>query len=787
MKRIRTTLLRSIILLLGLAVCPFTNLYAQDAFQCSGKIVDVSTGEGLQGALVKVVSDQEFWTLTDAKGRYSFLLPAGDFLLEASYIGYKTEQHNIRLEEDRECLFFLTPLSYHLHGITIFAESPAQRLRKAEMSIERIDAEIVQRVPTLFGETDLLKVVQMLPGVQSASEGSSGFIVRGGSPDQNLILFDNTALYNVSHMLGFFSIFNTDAVKNMTLYKGDIPAKHGGRLSSLLEVIPADGQERFSLDGGIGLISSRLTLSGRIGSDNLTYLLAGRRTYADIFLPLAKNEIIKSTVLHFYDLNGRMRWKINNRNTVHLTLYNGKDRFKVTDMGLQFGNTAATLNWNHFFSDTFFLKVFTTYTQYNYDFSGKTHEMSMDWVSKVEDAGLRMDFSYAPSHNHLFEFGYTSNFQWFKPGKVVGRSEMNSGPAIEQDITMSQRQGFVNVMYFSNEHKIPALRIEVRYGLRFTRFDNVGPTTLYKVDDKYNLINDEGEIIPKGLFFHHTYGWEPRAGISFLALPNLSVKASYSRTSQYVHLLSFSSAGSPLEIWIPSGPSIAPQTQHQVSAGVFATLFNSRYEVSAEAFYKHLDNVLDFKEHPNLLLYDKIETELRFGKGKGYGLEFLVKKNDGKISGWVSYTWSRAFRTIPGVNEGNTYRAPTDRPHNVNAVLFYDITKRVQVSLNWIYATGQPLTLPEGRFWFFNELIPVYTERNAYRLPDYHRMDASVTIQLNRPGKRLKHAIHASVYNLYGRKNPWAVNYRMRPTGEQYLEMTYLFGVVPSVTWSFNF
>ncbi|MFY9364223.1 MAG: TonB-dependent receptor [Bacteroidales bacterium] len=787
MKRICTFLLNSVILLWGLAVLTSANIYARDGFRLTGKVVDVATGEGLQGALVKVVNGEGFWTLTDAKGGFSFLLPPGAFRLEVSYIGYKTEQQNTLLNADKDLLFCLTPLSYHLQDITVFAESPAQRLRKAEMSIERVDAEVVQRVPALFGETDLLKVVQMLPGVQSASEGSSGFIVRGGSPDQNLILFDNAPLYNVSHMLGFFSIFNTDAVKTMTLYKGDMPARYGGRLSSLLDVIPADGQTRFSMNGGLGLISSKLALSGRIGSDNFTYLVAGRRTYADVFLPLAKNEIIKNTVLHFYDLNGRVRWRINNKNTINLSLYNGMDKFKMSDMGLQFGNLAATLNWNRFFSDSFYLKAFTTYTQYNYDFRGKTHEMSMEWVSRVQDLGLRLDFSFIPAPEHVIEFGYTSNFQWFQPGKVLGKSELDKGPSIEQDITLSHRQGYVNVLYFSNEHKFPNLRLEVRYGLRLTRFDNVGPTTLYRVDDNYNLIHEEGEVIPQGVFYHHTYGWEPRAGISFLALPNLSVKASYSRTSQYVHLLSFSSAGSPLEIWIPSGPSIAPQTSHQVSAGVFATFFDSRYEVSAEAFYKNLDNVLDFKEHPNLLLYDKIETELRFGKGKGYGLEFLIKKNEGKYNGWVSYTWSRSFRTIPGVNEGKTYRAPTDRPHNINVVLFYDITKRLQVSVNWIYATGQPLTLPEGRYWFFNELVPVYTERNAYRMPDYHRMDAAVTFRLDKPGKRLKHAIHVSVYNLYGRKNSWAVNYRMRPTGEQYLEMTYLFSVVPSVSWNFSF
>jgi hypothetical protein len=272
-----------------------------------------------------------------------------------------------------------------------------------------------------------------------------------------------------------------------------------------------------------------------------------------------------------------------------------------------------------------------------------------------------------------------------------------------------------------------------------------------------------------------------------MASPVVSVKASYARTLQYVHLLSFSSAGSPMEIWIPSGPSVKPQSSHQVSAGVFANLFRKDYEASVEVFYKHLDNVLDFKEHPNLILYDKIETELRFGTGKSYGIEFLLKRNKGALSGWVSYTWSRSFRTIPGVNNGQRYRSPSDRPHNINIVVFYDISDRLQASLNWIYATGRPLTLPEGRYWFFNELIPVYTERNSYRMADYHRMDASLNIRLSKPGKRWNHSLNISVYNLYGRKNPWAINYRMNPSGEQYLEMTYLFSVVPSVTWNFTF
>ncbi len=771
---------------LGLML-PARGLQAQVRHTLSGKVMDAQEGEILTGAVVRVLEGSDAWTLTDSRGRFVLNLSEGPVKLEVSYIGYETRTQEMLLDKNKDTLLFLKPLSYYLEGVTVFAESAGTRLRRAEMSIERIDAEVIRRVPTLFGEVDLLKVVQMLPGVQAASEGSSGFHVRGGSPDQNMILFDNASLYNVSHMLGFFSIFNSDAVSDMTLYKGDIPARFGGRLSSLLDVIPADGEGRFSVNGGIGLISSKLAVQGSVAGDRLTYLAAGRRTYADLFLPLAKNELVKNATIHFYDLNGRIRWRINDNNYVYVTLYNGRDKFAVSDMGVKFGNSVAAVNWNHTFSDRFFMKMHATYTNYDYEFKGNTNEMEMEWVSRIQDAGMRLDFSYMPAPEHLFEFGYTSNFQWFQPGKAKGIGELESGVQIEQDITMSRRQGFVNVLYFSNEHKLFNEKMELRYGLRLNRFDNVGPTTFYRVDENFNLIEEEGQDIPSGDFFHHEYGLEPRLGISYLVSPDISIKAAYARTLQYVHLLSFSSAGSPMEIWIPSSPCIKPQSSHQVSAGVFATLFRKDYEASVELFYKDLDNVLDFKDHPNLLLYDKIETELRFGTGKSYGAEFLVRRNKGALTGWISYTWSRSFRTIPGVNNGQKYRSPSDRPHNINVVLFYDISSRLQASLNWIYATGQPVTLPEGRYWFYNELIPVYTERNSYRIADYHRMDASLTIKLGNMNRRWKNSLNISVYNLYGRKNPWAINFRMKPTGEQYLEMTYLFSVVPSITWNFSF
>ncbi|MDD5733259.1 MAG: TonB-dependent receptor, partial [Bacteroidales bacterium] len=428
-------------LLMGFLIMTAAGLKAQTNHTLSGKVMDAVSGDVLPGAVIRLPEEGGLWTLTDTRGHFLIKLPQGNHEIEVSYIGYQTQLATVALDHDKDTVFTLMPMSYFIQGVTIFADSPAKRLSRAEMSIERIDAEIIQRVPTLLGEVDLLKVVQMLPGVQAASEGSSGFHVRGGSPDQNMILFDNATLYNVSHMLGFFSIFNSDAVKTMTLYKGDIPARFGGRLSSLLEVIPADGAGDFSVDGGIGLISSRISAQGGIADDRLTFLAAGRRTYADLFLPLAKNEIIKNTTINFYDLNARVKWKVNDKNYLYLSLYNGRDRFRISDMGLKFGNAAAAVNWNYAISDRLFMRLFTTYTNYDYDFQGSTTQMDLEWISRIQDAGLRVDFSYMPDQKNVFEFGVTSNFQWFQPGKAIGTGILASGTQVEQDITMSPRQG----------------------------------------------------------------------------------------------------------------------------------------------------------------------------------------------------------------------------------------------------------------------------------------------------------------------------------------------------------
>ena len=775
-----------IIAWLSLFAAPQT-LTSQEHWTVSGRVTDRGSGEILAGAYIRVVADPTtISTTSDKNGWYTLSLPPGNTELEFYYLAYKTERITVRYDQqNRRVNVTMEPWTLSVPDVVVLAEKEDFRIRRPDMGLERITAQTIQKTPTLLGEPDVIKIVQMLPGVLSASEGSSGFIVRGGSPDQNLVLFDRATVYNPSHMMGFFSVFNNDAVADVQLYKGDIPATYGGRLSSLLDVEGREGTSDFNVTGGIGLISSRLAASGSLGKD-VTWLTAARRTYADLFLRLSGDTAINGAIIHFYDLNGKMRWRVNERNYVTFTIYNGNDRFGTGDVGFNFGNSVGALVWNHRFSSRLSLATSASGTMYQYDFKGIMPSIESRWVANIKETGLRTDFYYVWNERTNTRFGWSGTYQWFRPGDASVEVIIYDTPVF-REVTMSHRQALINTLYFSNEHKLFQDRLHLRYGLRLTRFDNVGPTMQHYIDENYEIT--ESRWIPSGSFYYHLYGLEPRMALSYMLNDFTSVKASYSRTLQYAHLLSFSTSGSPLDVWIPANPSIKPQVAHQYAVGYFRGLFNNKLQASAELFYKDLKHVLDFKDHPNLLLYDMVETELRFGTGYAYGAEFMFKKESGDLSGWLSYTWLRSFRKIEGVNDNQRYSAPSDRPHNVSIVLNYQFPffRRMEAAVNWIYSTGQPFVMPEGRFYFFGEFIPVYSARNAYRMPDYHRMDLSLIFHLNRSNSRFKNDLNLSVYNLYGRKNPWMINYRLSRLGVQYAEMTYLFGIVPSITWNFSF
>ena len=742
----------------------------------------VSNGkEPLAGATV-LVKKMAAGVQTDGNGQYKFSLPAGVYTFFIACIGHEELSQTIDLRRDTVINFQLNEESINLDEVVVTSSRPNMNVIRPEMGLEKLTSKQIRQIPSLMGEVDILKAIQLLPGVQATSEGTSGFSVRGGSPDQNLILFEDATIYNASHLMGFFSVFNNDAVGDVSLYKGDIPASHGGRLSSLLDVTVREGTPEWGVAAGIGIISSRLLVEGPVFSDKITFLLAGRRTYADLFLPLAAEENVRDVDIHFSDVNAKIQARIDAANFLSFTGYYGRDVFCNNDIGMNFSNVAYTLRWKHLFSDNFFTHVEALGSSYDYRMEATTSALTGLWDASIVDNGLRTDFIYSYGEDNNFRFGYHSVYHRFTPGD--GRGLLPDGN--EYFINIAKKQAWENSLYVSDQRQVSG-HLTLKYGLRVTRFDNIGPTTDYRINDQYAMAAGDTVQIQAGRFYNHYYGIEPRVGAVWAFNDRWSGKASYSPTEQYVHLLTMSTAGSPLDIWVPSNLSIKPEAAQQAAFGVFANFFDNRLETSLEAYYKKLDHVIDFKDHPQVLANDVVETEIRTGSGENYGVELMVRKNKGKIHGWVSYTWSRAFRTIDGINDGKPYSAPYDKPHNVNIVLSYDISRRLSASLNWIYATGQPVTFPEAYYTFGADRIPVYTQRNTYRFPDYHRMDASLTIQLGKllPRKKWHHELNISLYNLYNRKNPWIISFRTDETdGSQYAQMTYLFGIVPSITYN---
>lgn len=770
---------RYIILLLFSIICLSLNAQQQKV-KVSGYVKNSETGESITDALIYVkelnksilVETDASYTITVEGGRYTFIV---------SCLGYVTQEFRINLKKDAtfEQDFLLKEDDNVLEAANVSAHRN-DNIRKPQMGVERLNIEQIKAIPALMGEVDVIKSLQLLPGVQSASEGSSGFNVRGGTPDQNLVLFDNAPMYNVSHLMGFFSAFNNDAVSDIQLYKGDIPAMHGGRLSSLLEVNAKEGSmEKFGVTGGIGTISSRVTLEGPIVNDKLSFIASGRRTYADLFLKLSGDEDLKDTKLYFYDLNGKLTYKINDKNRLYLTGYLGNDKFGSNMADMNFGNQVAVLRWNHLFSDRFFSDISLMATKYRYKlFSEIGDSDEYRWSSNIVDYTFRSDFGWLINPNMTFRFGLSSTYHNFKPGNASTTSET---------VDLPKSYALEHAVYASNEHKI-GNRLTLKYGARFSMFQNIGKATIYNFTPEYEVI--DSTVYSKGDIFHTNYSFEPRIAGVFELNSTSSIKTAYSHTVQYMHLVSNSTAGSPLDVWVPTSPNIDPQKAKQASIGYFRNFLNKGLEASVEVYYKKMNDVVDFKDHAELILNPALEGELRIGDAEAYGIEFMVKKNTGRLTGWISYTFSKSERTIPEINNGKTYRSPADRPHNLSVVATYEFSKRVSGSVLWLYSTGIPVTYPIGKYEYNGAYIPVYGDRNTSRMPDYHRLDLSVTIQGKKnPSRRWQGEWNFSLYNAYGHKNPWYISFvqdRDNPS-ETYAEMIYLFSFVPSITYNFKF
>lgn len=753
-------------------------------YKVSGSITDKSNGELLIGATV-YVKEISNGTTSNVYGFYSLALTPGSYNIRYSFVGYESVERQLEVKSDLTLNIELEPAGLQLQAVEIKADRAAEQLRKPEMSNIRMDVKTIRRIPALMGEVDVIKALQLLPGVQSASEGTSGFSVRGGGLDQNLILLDEATVYNASHFMGFFSVFNNDAVKDVQIYKGDIPAAYGGRLSSLLDVRMKDGNsKKFSGTGGIGTISSRLTLEGPLMSENTTFIASGRRTYADLFLPLSSDKQVRDNTLYFYDFNAKISHRINDNNRVFVSGYFGRDVFENNFAAMDFGNQTLTARWNHLFSKNIFNNLTLIYSAYDYSIgTPEGNPNSFIWKSKMKDMTLKSDFTWFLNPDNTLKYGFSTIYHEFDPGTAKGVG----GESAFNELAMPLAYSLESGLYASNEQKIGS-RLALRYGLRMSVFQNIGPATVYSYDANH-LLSDSVKY-GSGDFYKTYVRLEPRLGATWSLTENSSVKASYSRTAQYIQLAQNSTAGTPLDIWFPVSPNLKPQTSDMVALGYFRNFNKGAVEFSVEGYYKWMQNTIDFRDNAQLLFNRYLEGELRIGKSWAYGVEVLLRKNEGRFTGWLGYTWSVARREVETINNNDPYPAPYDKPHNITAVVNYELSPRITLSANWVFTTGAPVTFPTARAIYGNEVVPVYSNRNAYRMPDYHRLDLSLILRPKyRENRKFDYDINFSVYNAYGRKNAWAINFvqdEQKPL-TTYAEMTYLFGIVPAVTFNFKF
>lgn len=756
--------------------------WSQAKYTVSGNIIDSDNGEDLIGARVAVLSVKQ-GVVSNSYGFYSLTLEQGEYDLEFSSIGYEAKTIHVVLNENRLLNVSLKEESIQLAEVVISAEKRNANVTRSEMSVEKLSSKDIKLVPALMGEVDVIKAIQLLPGVQAVAEGSSSFSVRGGGRDQNLILLDEAIVYSASHLMGFFSVFNNDVVKDVKLYKGDFPANYGGRLASLVDIRIKDGNNRrFSGTGGIGTISSRLTLEGPIGTEKLTFLVSGRRTYADIFLPLATDESARDSKLYFYDMNAKVSYKMNDNNRFFLAGYFGRDVMSMAElMDMNFGNRTLTLRWNHIFSPKLFSNFSLIYSYYDYMLGSNISDfISEKWKSHLQDLGLKMDFSYQPNPANNIKFGYNLIHHTSSPIKGGGYDE-----SIFVTFTPPDRYALDHALYVSNETTLFE-KLTLKYGLRWSVFQNMGNGSYDYMLENYQVSDSVKH--KKGEIFHTQSRLEPRLGANYVFDEKNSVKASYSYTTQYLQSASNSAAGSPLEVWVQASQNVKPQVSSLFSVGYFRNFSDNMFESSVEIYYKDMKNIVDFKDRADLITSSNIEEELRFGVGYAYGIEFTLRKNAGNLTGWVSYAYARSFRKVDEVNDGEWYKSNYDRPNNVSIVLNYNLSAKWNFSTSWVFATGMPATFPTDRYEADGLYVPVYSKRNEYRYPDYHRLDLSATLKLSKPQNRFQHELNFSLYNAYGRKNPWMISFQKEEnTHRAFAEMVYLFSFVPSITWNFTF
>jgi len=753
----------------------------QDKFTVSGTISEASSGEGMIGAKVRVLDLQGVGAMTNEYGFYSVTLPSGTYKLEFSNFGFTSIVESIVLNSNLTINKELVEEVNEIEEVVITSKRVDENVKSAQTGVDNLDMKQIAKVPVIFGEKDIIKTMQLRPGIKSGGDGSSGFFVRGGGADQNLILLDEAPVYNASHLLGFFSTFNSDAIKNATIYKGTAPAQYGGRLSSVLDIRMNEGStKKYGVSGGLGLISSRLNIEGPIVKDKGSFLITGRRTYVDMFLKLSSKENLRSSSLFFYDLNTKINYKVSEKDRIYLSGYFGRDKLGVASFGLTWGNVTGTARWNRIINSKLFSNTSFIASNYIYQIGIKSNGSEISINSTLQDYNLKQEFQYYPNSRSIIRFGVNSIHHSIIPGQI----EAGEGSGANT-ILPPPKLSWENAAFVSNE-LIVTEKLSFIYGLRATAFSLLGN------GGKYFTYNQDGSLKATDTYSQNKiittyYNLEPRFNTSYVYSKSASIKAGYARNVQNVHLIANTTGDNPTDIWIPSSVNIKPELSDIVSIGWFKNFKNNSYEFSTETYYKASQNQIDYRDGANTLANDLLEGELLFGDGRAYGVEMYLKKNKGNFTGWVSYTLSKTERKIDGINNSEWYNARQDRTHDLSIVGIYDITKKLSVSATFVYYTGSAITLPSGKYYLNNQVQWLYTERNGDRMPDYHRLDFGLT-WMRKQTEKYESSWNFSVFNAYGRENAYSLSFRENAdkTGTEVVQ-TSLFKMIPSVTYNFKF
>lgn len=755
--------------------------YAQQKFTISGTIRSQRTGETLIGATIR---SGDAGTFSNDYGFFSLTLEKGKYNIEASAIGMQAQNIPVTLDKNITLSIALKDEQKTLDNITIIASSKSRSLSSPQMGIERLTAKEIKNIPALLGERDVLKTVQLLPGIKSAGDGNSGFYVRGGAADQNLILLDEATVYNASHLLGFFSTFNSDAIKDITVYKGGMPAQYGGRLSSVLDIKMNDGNNQdYSVSGGIGLISAKLNVEGPIQKDKSSFLVTGRRTYADLFLKLAKDSSLRDNVLNFYDLNAKLNYSIGSKDRIFLSGYFGKDKLAAGEtFGLDWGNATGTFRWNHIFSNKLFSNTSAIFSNYDYNINIRSGANQFDIFSQIRDWNLKQEFQWYLNNRNNIRFGFNTIYHIIRPGEVRPSTDKSS----INEALLQKRYSWENAIYATNTWKATD-KLHITYGLRLTLFSILGKGDFY-------TITPDGEVsdtlsYKKGQFVKTYVNPEPRLAASYQLNTVSSVKASYVRNVQNLHLISNSTTSSPTDKWVASTNIIKPEISDLFAVGYYRNFSDNKYELTIETYYKTMQHQIDYRDGANIYINsDAIETQLLFGKGRAYGIEWQFKKKTGKLTGWLSYTLSKTEKKINSISNNNWYNARQDRTHDIALVLSYQLNKKWTLSANWVFYTGNAVTFPAGKYKVDDQVVFYYTERNGYRMPDYHRLDIGATWLLKQK-KRFSSELNFSLYNAYGRENAYTITFRESKDDPEKTEAVQLalFKFIPSISYNFKF